>query len=68
MRQLVDLLKKALVEDPPLRLNEGNIFREGYRPDLDELKHLSQKGKEWIAHYQNTTQRRIGYQTLRVGF
>src|SRR5947207_4259441 len=50
MPALADMLGKAVVDDPPLTLKEGGIFRDEYDADLDELRRASRDGKNWIRH------------------
>src|SRR5207237_9363025 len=45
MPELAQKLKHALVEDPPMVLKEGGIFRDGFHADLDELRQASRDGK-----------------------
>lgn len=66
--QLTQLIAAALVEVPPFRTNEGGIFREGYHPDLDELRHISSDSKSWIANYQNRLRESSEIKTLKIGF
>jgi DNA mismatch repair protein MutS len=66
VRDLILLLKSALVEEPPIRLHEGEVFREGYDEALDELKTLSRSGKDWLLHYQNEIREETGVKNLRV--
>ena len=66
IKDLILLLKSALVEEPPIRLHEGEVFREGYNETLDELKMLSRSGKDWLLHYQNEIRQETGIKTLRV--
>lgn len=61
-------IRSAVVEDPPLRLGDGGIFREGYNRALDELRLLSRDGKRWIADYQERVRDETGIKTLKVGF
>lgn len=61
-------IRSAVVEDPPLRLGDGGIFREGYDRTLDELRLLSRDGKRWIADYQERVRDETGIKTLKVGF
>jgi DNA mismatch repair protein MutS len=49
---LLDTLAAALVDDPPLGVKEGGIFRDGYDPHLDELRAASRDGKKWITELQ----------------
>jgi len=66
--ELVSKLKEALTEEPPVRINEGNIFKEGFHPPLDELRALMQGGKEWLARYQTTLKEKTGIKNLKVSF
>lgn len=53
MPALAERLAKALVDDPPLALKEGGIFRDGYDPDLDALRQASREGKSGSANCRN---------------
>lgn len=59
---------KALVNEPPLRIGEGQVFREGFHRELDELREISQNSKAWIARYQTQLREETGIKTLKVGF
>lgn len=62
------LIAAALVDDPPLRLHEGGIFKMGYNDTLDTLRALSQDSKAWISKYQEELRRTTGLKTLKVGY
>ncbi len=66
--ELVQLLKSALVEEPPALLKEGGMFREGYDEALDELRSASISGKDWIAALQQREIQRTGIKSLKVRF
>jgi DNA mismatch repair protein MutS len=61
-------VERALADEPPLGTSEGDIFRAGYNPQLDELRGLARGGKEWIARYQAEEIARTGIPNLKVGF
>lgn len=61
-------IAEALVEDPPLRIGDGKIFRDGFHPELDELREISRDSKAWIARYQTQLRDETGIKTLKVGF
>ncbi|MGE3820583.1 MAG: DNA mismatch repair protein MutS, partial [Isosphaeraceae bacterium] len=61
-------VEAALVDDPPLALKEGGLIRDGYHPDLDELREIARGGKSWIAKFQADQVRRTGINSLKVGF
>ncbi|MGQ9463133.1 MAG: DNA mismatch repair protein MutS [Candidatus Fervidibacter sp.] len=61
-------LEVALVDNPPQRMTEGGIFRDGYHPELDELRYIAQHGKELIAALEAKERERTGIKNLRVGY
>jgi DNA mismatch repair protein MutS len=65
---LLALLAVAIVDDPPLTVREGGMIREGYRPELDELRSLSREGKGWIARLEVEERERTGISSLKVRF
>ena len=68
MPGLAEKLAKALLDDPPLALKEGGIFRDGYDPDLDELRRASRDGKTWISHLQEREIAATGIKSLKVRY
>jgi DNA mismatch repair protein MutS len=65
---LVDLLKRAIVDEPPLAIKEGGLIRDGFDPALDELRTAMRGGKDWIAKLQQDEIARTGIQSLKVRF
>ena len=68
MPALADKLSKALVDDPPLVVKEGGIFRDGCHPDLDALRQASREGKNWISHLQEREIATTGIKSLKVRY
>ncbi len=63
---LVALIDRALVDEPPATLRDGGVIRPGYHTELDELREASSKGKNWLADMQLREQERTGIKTLKV--
>jgi DNA mismatch repair protein MutS len=68
MPALAEKLSQALVDDPPLALKEGGIFRDGYDADLDELRNASRDGKNWINLLQEREIAATGIKSLKVRY
>ncbi len=66
--ELAHTLQEALNEEPPVRISEGKIFRDGYHAELDELRGLTKGGKEWLARYQTKIKEETGIKNLKVSF
>lgn len=65
---IVDLIEKAIIDNPPLALKEGGIIKEGYNNDLDDLHYISKNGKSFIANIENNERERTGIKNLKVGY
>lgn len=64
--ELVALVEKAIVEEPPISAKEGGIIRRGYHAELDDLRDAATQGRNWLAEYQAKEQQRTGIKTLKV--
>ena len=65
---LVELLGRAIVDEPPMAVREGGVIRDGFSPELDELRDAARNGREWIARLQREEVERTGIPSLKVGF
>jgi DNA mismatch repair protein MutS len=68
MPALVELIGRAIVDEPPLAVKEGGIIREGFDPALDEIRKATREGKDWIAKLQQDEIERTGINSLKVRF
>lgn len=68
LTDLTDLLARALVDDPPAVLTEGGILRDGYDPEVDELRLVAREGRNWVAQLEQRERERTGIKSLKVGF
>src|SRR5580765_347168 len=68
MPALAEKLANALLDDPPLALKEGGIFRDGHDADLDALRQASRDGKSWISHLQEREIVATGIKSLKVRY
>jgi DNA mismatch repair protein MutS len=65
---IADLLRAALVDDPPISVREGGMIRPGYDEYLDKLHTASRDGKTWIAQLEQAEREATGIRSLKVGF
>jgi DNA mismatch repair protein MutS len=68
MPELAAKLQSALKDDAPLAVKDGGIFRDGFDPDLDELRRASHEGKNWISALQEREMESTGIKSLKVRF
>jgi len=65
---LVELISRAIVDDPPLAVKEGGMIRDGFDTALDELRNATRGGKDWIAKLQTDEIERTSIPSLKVRF
>ena len=65
---LVELIYRAIVDEPPLPIKEGGMIRDGFDAALDELRTAQRGGKDWIAKLQADEITRTGISSLKVRF
>jgi DNA mismatch repair protein MutS len=65
---LVELIARAIVDEPPLPIKEGGMIRDGFDAALDELRNAQRGGKDWIAKLQADEIARTGIASLKVRF
>jgi DNA mismatch repair protein MutS len=65
---VASLILNAIADDPPLNMADGGTIRAGYHAELDELRDLSQNGKQYIAQIEARERQRTGIQSLKVRF
>jgi DNA mismatch repair protein MutS len=61
-------LERSIEPSAPATLREGNLIREGFHQELDELRQMRKSAKEWIARYEEKERDRTGIRSLKVGF
>ena len=62
------LLDKSIREDAPFTLKEGNLIKDGYNKELDELKNISKGSIDFIFKLESEEKKRTGIKNLKVGF
>lgn len=68
LKEVADLIGGAIKADPPSAIREGGIIRDGYDPELDELKTLLRDGRGWISRMERDERKRTGIKSLKVGY
>lgn len=58
----------ALDDDPPWRLSDGGVIREGFSEELDELRGIRSNSSAWLTDYQEKLREKYGIKNLKVAF
>jgi DNA mismatch repair protein MutS len=68
LEDLQEMIARTLVEEPPVSLSDGGAVRAGVDAELDELRDLSQSGRQRIAAIEERERERTGIGSLKVRF
>ncbi|ELC8341156.1 DNA mismatch repair protein MutS [Clostridium perfringens] len=68
LRDIYDLLEKSIKEDPSLTLKDGDLIKDGFNSEIDELRLAKTNGKDWISSLENREREFTGIKSLKVGF
>ncbi len=67
-KQVSKKLTEAIVEDPPLVLRDGGIFKKGYSKELDDLRSKASSGREWVIALETEEKKKTGIPKLKIGY
>ena len=68
LKDIHDLIEKAIVDDPPMTIKDGGIIKIGYNEEIDKLKTATTEGKNWIVNLEAEEREKTGIKNLKVGF
>jgi DNA mismatch repair protein MutS len=65
---IIAQIEAAIVDEPPLSMNEGGIIRSGYSDELDQVKEAANGSQKWVAALEQSERKRSGITNLKVGY
>ena len=68
LSDLCTLVQRAIQDEPPLAMKEGNIIRDGYNEEVDKLRRAKSEGKDWLARLENDEREKTGIKNLRIKY
>lgn len=66
--ELADLLERAIIDNPPVVIRDGGVIQEGFDPELDELRNISENAGQFLLDLEARERERTGISTLKVGY
>ncbi|VUD51883.1 DNA mismatch repair protein MutS [Thalassocella blandensis] len=66
--EMVELLNKAIIENPPMVIREGGVIADGYDAELDELRNISTNAGDFLIKLEEQEKQKTGLSTLKVGY
>lgn len=68
LKDIYQVLDNALLDAPSISIKDGNIIKDGYSAEIDELRKAKVHGKEWIANLENQEREVTGIKSLKIGY
>lgn len=68
LEDLLTVLEDSLVEEPPISVKFGGLFKQGFSKQLDEYLEASKNGKDWLAQLQAKERERTGIKSLKISY
>lgn len=66
--EVAERIHTALMPDPPLKITEGGLIREGFDSELDRLRSQAEEGRSWISGLEAELRQSSQIATLKVGY
>lgn len=68
LSHITKLIDAAIIDNPPLTIKEGNIIKDHFNEELDELRYLRDHGKQWLVDFEQKEREKTGIKNLKVGY
>lgn len=68
LEDIAQLIRSAIVEEPPLAQKDGGIIREGYNSDVDKFRRSRTDGKKWLTELEARERERTGIKNLKIKY
>lgn len=68
LSHITKLIDEAIIDNPPLTIKEGNIIKNHFNEELDELRYLRDHGKQWLVDFEQKEREKTGIKNLKVGY
>lgn len=68
LSDLCGLIDRAIVEEPPITVREGNIIKDGYSMEADQYRKAKTEGKSWLAELEAKEKEKTGIKNLKIKF
>jgi DNA mismatch repair protein MutS len=68
VKSIIKKISETIIEDPQISITEGNIIKEGYNKEVDELRTISGDSKNWLKDFEKEEREKTGIPSLKVDF
>ncbi|MBQ7827867.1 MAG: DNA mismatch repair protein MutS [Clostridia bacterium] len=68
LADIYDMIDTAIVESPPFQVREGDIIKDGYSAEVDELRSIIKDSKGWLQRIEEEEKEKTGLKNLKIGY
>ena len=68
LKDIYNLLEISILDNPSITIKDGNLIKDGFDKNIDELRMAKSHGKEWIANLESSEREFTGIKSLKVGY
>lgn len=68
LEDIYQLIKNAIVEEPPITIREGGMIQDGFDETIDMLRRAKHDGKQWLAQLEEQDRERTGIKNLKIKY
>ena len=68
LEEIADMVRRAIVEDPPIAQKDGGIIREGFNEDVDKYRRSRTDGKKWLSELEAREREKTGIKSLKIKY
>lgn len=68
LEEIYDLIDRAINDDPPILVRDGEIIKDGYHPDVDKFRQAKTEGKTWLAELEAKEREKTGIKNLKIKY
>ena len=66
--ELLTLLEKAIIDNPPVIIRDGGVIAAGYNAELDQWRNLAEGATDYLEQLEIRERQATGIATLKVGY
>lgn len=66
--ELRDRIEREIVNDAPQLVSKGGVIREGVNSELDQLRDIAYKGRDYLLEIQRREAEATGISSLKIGY
>lgn len=68
LREIADLVKNAIMANPPAQMKDGGYINDGFNAELDRLRGIANGGRSILSEIEEREREETGIKNLKIGY